>query len=83
MLANLCNALEASVLIQFVKLQLFPEYMIFCMKSHNRDPYYDYWALRYSGYDLNIKLDGGGNLLHKEFSETISTKISCVLSFCL
>lgn len=44
--------------------------------TFNRDPYYDYWALRYSGYDLNIMVHGGKAgwwkfTVHKEFGESI------------
>lgn len=44
--------------------------------SFNRDPYYDYWALRYSGYDKNIFVHGGKDgwwkfTVHKEFGEFV------------
>ena len=44
--------------------------------SFNREPYYDFWSLRYSGYDDNILAHGGKDgwwkfTQHKEFGETV------------
>ena len=67
------NPFHEDVLAHGLSAAVLPQWEVL---SFNRDPYVDFWAVRYQGYDNNIMVDNSKQgwwrfTVHKEFGESV------------